>query len=167
MLQLEVEGLPEELVDVLGPPPLERVPAFRLVEMESVVQIAQLRGRFPGGESETISAYARKLAGGRRMIGREDEAEAGADDVERLVVEPELLHVSELEVDLGRLRPGALQHPGRDVDSGDVRARGGRANRDPPVPGRYVQWGSPAARLQPTLTKLVVHRPEPPAAFPS
>ena len=72
----------------------------------------------------------------------------------------QLLHVSELEVDLGRLGPGALQHPGRDIDSGDVRARGSRANRHPAGSGGYVEPGLSRARLQ-ARDQLVVHRPEP------
>ena len=145
---------------MLGPPPLERVPAFRLVEMESVVQIAQLRGRFPGGESETISAYARELAGGRRMVGRENEAEAGADDVERLrrrTGAPPRLRARSRS---GAPSPGRLQHPGRNVDSGDVGARGSRPNRHPARPGRHVEPGLARARLQ-ARDQLVVHRPEP------
>ncbi len=132
------------------------MPSLRRVEVERVVELLQLRVRLPGGEAEPAAAHARELAGRSRVVRREDEPEARADDVERLVLVRQRLGVAELEPDLGRLGAGALEHPGRDVDAGHLRARGSGPNGHAAGSGGYVEPAFSRPRLE-ARHQLVVH----------
>src|SRR6266568_2175358 len=139
LLDLELEGVRQQLFHVVAPAPLERRLALRRPRLEPVVQIAELGIGLPGGEAHPVLAYPGELAGGRLVVGREDQSERGADDIEGCIVVLERSGIAELEADLGRLGAGDLQHPRRDVDANDVRPGGRSPHGDRSGAGREVE----------------------------
>ena len=166
-LEFEVEGRPEQLSDPFRPTPFEgRRRCWRgrrgHVGTHDLEHLRQRPFGGPGGQADapTTSAHARDLGGGCLGVAREHHAAGGDHHVEAFIVEPQLLGVADLELDVevGLSCPflGRLDQVRADVDADHLGAPRGRQAGRPAGAGGEVKH--PLARARPEPMHAVLDK---------
>src|SRR5581483_3179141 len=131
-LERQLERVPEQLLDVLRPAPVERgsgtVRERWLERREHLEHRPHAALRDPGSERELPARprHPRELGGRTALVWREHDAEGRGDDVEARVLELQVLRVSDPVVDLEPGR-GCARLRGLDQGRGEVDPRHFRA----------------------------------------
>jgi hypothetical protein len=137
LFELELERVPEQFGHVLLAAPVAAIAGAGLAcRPEGRVHAFGLGIGSPGDDAEAAAgaADARELAAGGGVVGSEEDAERGSDDVEARVLVGEAFRVPDVEPDadalLAREPPRRVDHHRRQIEPRHACPRARRAQRD-------------------------------------